>query len=412
MAMIRTPRKDKAMKHHRKNEKNELLEKLVEALDLPETAYERAAARYEDLGEWLGREDSAVAKFDPHVYPQGSFRLGTAIRPLDESEEYDLDLACKLTEEASKSSYTQEEIKKLVGYEINKYRKARGIQSPQEEKHRCWRLDYKDQPSFHMDIVPCIPGTESEQRTVFAKMSLYESTTISQVASQHAVSITDDRHPNYRVISDDWLLSNPEGYAQWFEERMTINQIITLAEKAQVDRLPAYKRKTPLQRVVQILKRHRDQMFKGDEDAKPISVIISTLTARAYQGEPTLEGALGGVLQRMGDHVNTSVPRVANPVNPTEDFADRWSMPQYRDLRLEENFWNWLAQAQTDFELLFDRKNIAFVSEQMQTKFGTSIPYAAIAGIIGEPAKAEVIPSQVHVVTSENPKPWRSSSAK
>ncbi len=398
------------MKHHGNNEKNELLKKLVEALDLPESAYERAAARYEDLGEWLGRQESTVAKYDPHVYPQGSFRLGTAIRPLDDTEQYDLDLACKLTQKATKSSYTQEQIKSLVGYEINKYREARGIKSPQEEKHRCWRLDYKDRPSFHMDIVPCIPGSESEQRAVFAKMAIHEDVAISQVASRHAVSITDDRHPSYRVISDDWLSSNPEGYAQWFEDRMTIKQAIVLAEKAQIDDLPAFKRKTPLQRVVQILKRHRDQMFKNDEDSKPISVIISTLAARAYQGETTLESALEGVLQRMGDYVNSTAPRVANPVNPSEDFADRWSMPQYSHLHLEQNFWNWLAQAQSDFELLNDRRSITFVSEQMQTKFGASIPLTAIAGIIGEPTKAEAIPSQVHVVRNENPKPWRSDS--
>ncbi|MDA4848598.1 nucleotidyltransferase domain-containing protein [Hoeflea poritis] len=400
------------MKHHSNNEKNKLLEKLVEVLDLPDTAYERAAARYGDLGEWLGRADSAVVKFEPHVYPQGSFRLGTAIRPLDESEEYDLDLACKLSQGATKTSHTQEQIKSLVGHEIGRYRDARGIKSQQEEKHRCWRLDYRDSPSFHMDIVPCVPAAEEEQRAAFTKMARYEGAGISQIASEHTVCITDNRLPNYRVISDDWLSSNPEGYAQWFEDRMTEKRAIALAEKAQIDDLPAYKRKTPLQRVVQILKRHRDQMFKNDEDSKPISVIITTLAARSYQGETTLESALEGVLLRMGDHVNASAPRVANPVNPSEDFADRWSMPQYGHLHLEENFWSWLAQAQTDFELLNDPKSVAFVSEQIQTKLGTTIPLAAIAGIIDEPAKAETIPSQVHVVTSENPKPWRSSSTK
>ena len=397
------------MTHYSSNEKDELLKRLVETLDLPDSAYERAAARYNDLGEWLGREESTVERFDPHVFPQGSFRLGTAIRPLDNSEKYDLDLACKLSKEASKSHYTQEQIKTLVGFETNKYREARGIDSPQEEKHRCWRLDYKDQPSFHMDIVPCIPGSDSEKRAVFAKMALHEDTEISQIASQYAVSITDDRLPNFRVLSDDWLSSNPEGYAQWFEARMTTKRTITLNEKAQVDDLPAFKRKTPLQRVVQILKRHRDQMFKNDEDSKPISVIISSLAARAYQGENSLEEALGGILGRMGDHVNSATPRVANPVNPDEDFADRWGMPLYEDLQLERNFWNWLAQAQTDFEILFAQKGAVFIREQVQTKFGASLSVGTIAMAIGESANAETIPSQVQILSGENPKPWRSS---
>ena len=44
--------------------------------------------------------------------------LGTAIRPLDNSEDYDLDLACKLCEGFHKTKYTQEQLKKLIGLEI------------------------------------------------------------------------------------------------------------------------------------------------------------------------------------------------------------------------------------------------------------------------------------------------------
>lgn len=46
-------------------------------------------------------------------------------------------------------------------------------------------------------------------------------------------------------------------------------------------------RESILQRIVQILKRHRDIMFNGDED-KPISIIITTLASRAYRGETNL----------------------------------------------------------------------------------------------------------------------------
>ncbi len=393
-------------------EKRELLKKLIDVLDLPDSAYERAAARYEDLGEWLAREESEVARFEPHVFPQGSFRLGTAIRPLDESEKYDLDIACKLSKDASRTYHTQQQIKNLVGSETEKYRRARGIQEPQEEKHRCWRLDYKDRPSFHMDIVPCIPGTDSERRAFFAKMAIRESRETAEEASKHAVSITDDRHPHYKVISDNWLSSNPEGYARWFESRMATGKTLTLAEAAQIDAMPTFKRKTPLQRVVQILKRHRDQMFKADEESKPISVIITTLAARAYQGEASIEEALGGVLRRMGSHVNSSVPRVPNPVNPDEDFADRWSMPQYEHLQLERNFWNWLAQAQADFEMLFSRRNSAFVVEQANAKLGTSLSLGTVAAIIGGIADATPAAPHVHVMNRENPKPWRSSLKK
>ena len=78
-------------------------------------------------------------------------------------------------------------------------------------------------------------------------------------------------------------------------------------------------------------------MFKDDKNAKPTSIIITTL-ARAYNGEPDLYSALNSILSQMGELVNTKNPRVPNPVDPGEDFADRWSMPEYKDLYLEQNF--------------------------------------------------------------------------
>ncbi|MCT4624031.1 MAG: nucleotidyltransferase, partial [Schleiferiaceae bacterium] len=123
-------------------QKDKILDKLVEALELPDTAYQKAEARYTDLGDWFSREESSIRDFSPHIFAQGSFRLGTAIRPLNEAEEYDLDLACKLTQNASMSSLTQEEVKNLVGNETEQYRRKRKISKEQEEKHRCWRLEY------------------------------------------------------------------------------------------------------------------------------------------------------------------------------------------------------------------------------------------------------------------------------
>ena len=106
-------------------QKKLILEHMTELLELPDSAYDKARRRYDDLGEWFDREDSTVSVTNPHIFPQGSFRLGTAIRPLDESEEYDLDLACKLQNGISNDSYTQKELKnfkflkKLKSYQIS-----------------------------------------------------------------------------------------------------------------------------------------------------------------------------------------------------------------------------------------------------------------------------------------------------
>jgi hypothetical protein len=330
---------------------DEILKALVAAVELPDSAYEKARERYEDLGEWLGLPSSNVSKYSPHIIPQGSFRLGTAIRPLSEKEEYDLDITCRLETGLTMENTAQADLRSMVRKDIEAYRKERGIQAPLGEKHRCLRLDYQDHLSFHMDIVSCIPDS-LESRALLEKafsQRAYSASLIQKV-SPMASRITDDRSPNYRTISSIWLRSNPEGYARWFEERMLSQTLLkSFQERAQVDSLPSYKRRVPLQRAIQVLKRHRDWMFKDMPDSKPISMILTTLAAQAYNGEEDLESTLFSVLNRMERMASQTKPRVPNPVNPEEDFADKWDDPQYASLRLEENFRKWLLQAKADF---------------------------------------------------------------
>lgn len=83
---------------------------------------------------------------------------------------------------------------------------------------------------------------------------------------------------------------------------MKTNQNQILLEKAQVDQVTIFKRKTPMQRCIQLLKQHRNQMF-GDYDSKPISIIITTLAARAYNGELDVEVALINILNKMENFI-------------------------------------------------------------------------------------------------------------
>jgi len=378
---------------------------MVELLELPDSAYELAVKRYTDLGEWFGRDESLLARNSPNIFPQGSFRLGTAIRPLGQDEEYDLDLACEIREGITSGNQTQENLKRLVGHEVETYRSARGIKNAKVEKHRCWRLHYQDQLNFHMDIVPCVPAGTSRQILIEASLrEAGEEDLLKAAAARTTVLITDDRHHGYRTICDDWNISNPAGYGAWFEIRMN-RQEMAILERAQVQAVPLYKRKTVLQRIVQLLKRHRDQMF-GDDESKPISVIITTLAGRAYNGEKDTEAGLAGVLSRMGAFVRGSYPRVPNPVNPKEDFADRWSMSQYRTLKLEENFWLWLEQAQADFRLIGSRDDAEFIAEQAARKFGVSLNADELRKRLGLSVPViSVITAKSHELSGQ-PKPW------
>jgi hypothetical protein len=355
------------------------LTEILHSIDIPDGAYEAAKKRYEDLGEWLEQDSkSKTAQFNPHVFPQGSFRLGTAIKPIGD-DDYDLDLACKFQDGASKMNCTQQQLKELLGDDLETYRNERGIKSPLESKHRCWRLLYKDDLGFHMDTVPCIPEDDVGQEHFMEGMiNTGTERELAETVSKHAVSITDDREDSYPVISPDWNPSNPEGYAQWFEYRMRqaeslLESRVSMENYSKVDDLPVYKWRTPLQQCVQILKQHRDLMYKDDSDRKPISIIITTLAAKAYEGEEDLANAMRSILSKMGSLVKTSTPRVANPVNEAEDFADKWPTAEGLRLELEDNFWKWLEQAQEDFSVLESSEELDSLLEHAQTKFGAML---------------------------------------
>jgi hypothetical protein len=387
------------------------LNKMVEALDLPDTAYEAAKSRYEDLGTWLERPESDSSAHDPHIFAQGSFRLGTAIRPLDSSESYDLDLACKLREGITKTTHTQKSLKALIGKDLESYRQARNIKSPLEPKHRCWRLEYQDGYNFHMDIVPCIPaGSDRQFMIKEAMIRSGEEAHASQRDAELAVTITDDRRVGYDQICDDWLVSNPEGYAKWFESRMRLcgsylTERARMVKAAQIDDLQYYQWKTPLQRCIQLLKRHRDTMFQNNADSKPISAIITTIAARAYQGELDIGTAMTTILANMERFVRSTNPRVPNPVNPSEDFADRWSMQKYTRLQLEGNFRRWIVAAKADFATISESRDASFVVKQASSKFALSLNESTLRAAIGASTTPLLYTPKTHSITDSS-KPW------
>ena len=81
---------------------------------------------------------------------QGSFRLGTAIKPLNESEDYDVDSVCEF-KSLGKTKLSQEQVKAKLGVEVKAYAKAQGMTNPVDEGRRCWKLQYADGAQFHLD---------------------------------------------------------------------------------------------------------------------------------------------------------------------------------------------------------------------------------------------------------------------
>ncbi len=58
-----------------------LLEKICQKLELSKSQYQLAVDRYNSVGDWLAESEDPVFE-DAVIYPQGSVRLETTVKPL------------------------------------------------------------------------------------------------------------------------------------------------------------------------------------------------------------------------------------------------------------------------------------------------------------------------------------------
>lgn len=387
-------------------ESDKSLAALLSELDLPDRAYELAERRYKDLGEWIRRPGSSLEQYDAHIFVQGSFAFGTAIQPVNDDDEYDLDFTCKLRKGVSLDTHTQEELKRLVGDELRAYREARQITKPLVAKNRCWRLGYKDELAFHMDVVPGIRADTARRLELQTRMEQAGvGSALAVEAARRALWITDLQDLNFDRISQDWPSSNPGGYQLWFQAQMRGAEQKDVV-RAQVDPLPVYRSKTPLQHCVQLMKRHRDVMFKGRCEMKPASIIITTIAARTYNAGESLSLALQRTLRALDELRRSGTDVVLNPINPKENFADRWARPELQHLRLKANFHAWIEQSSRDFEVFLANSSRQRLVETGQDAFQVNAGSRFVRNI-GAAASA-VAASSIRTVAAQTtpPRPW------
>ena len=351
-----------------KEEFKDILETLGESLDITQTQYDNLTRSYKAVGEFL-QNDPAFEPYKPIVSPQGSLRLGTIIQPINPNDDLDVDLVYRLSEK--NPMWTQKEIKDKVGARL----KGSDRYAPmidKKEGRRCWTLLYRDnsdnpKEKYHMDILPSVADSKYAERMTRLFSQSYSAHNVDQIS----IRITDKEAKEYAISTrkEDWLKSNPDGYALWFANRCKADETVKLMAEAVVPVEKYNKEKTMLQRIVQILKRHRDMMFYNDTEDKPISIIIITLAARAYNGEQNLlEGLLNVV-----DNLEKSITKnergedvVSNPVNPEENFADKWPAHPKR----RENFYKWLATVKKDLHEILDGANRIQIQTTMGRVFG------------------------------------------
>lgn len=337
------------------------LQKAAEKLDISPTKYQQAMNRFGSIKSYLLEGEYKGMESEPDIFLQGSFKLGTEIRPYINSKEsdYDIDLVCCLGHQ--KHTIAAQELKGQVGDHL----KANGTYNKllDTEGRRCWTLNYAEEDGigFHMDVLPAVKET-------------------CQGMKEDAIAATNKAQND----TYSWITSNPRGFANWFYQinAPAFNEVKYFQKRAvfnrrqdlfdSVDDVPSIHVKTPLQRSIQLLKRHRDVRFSQSEieEFKPISMIITLVAAQCYQNEKTIFEFLKNLIttldqqsqqlrndflfnKRAAHSVYSLITRtddgkwsIPNPTNPGENFADRWHENAHARAKA---FFQWVSWLQDDF---------------------------------------------------------------
>ena len=355
------------------------LERVASEIDITPSKYQDAVNRYQAVGRWLddGKYPEFVDKLD--IYSQGSFRLGTVVRPIRNGIEasFDIDLVCQMP--LVKEQTTPQSVKSMVGGRLREHITYRKLLD--REGRRCWTLEYAEQDGvgFHLDVLPAVPDPLGLQST--------------------AIAITHKQESGF-----SWSASDPHGYGAWFDQKNSEAFLRVSREQkrdiqrraslvyASVDAVPDHLVRTPLQRSIQIIKRHRDVHFNSSAciDYAPISIIITTLAAHLYGNEPDVYTALWGIISKLQGHallvegkaIEYSLAAIGlirrlpdgtwyigNPLNPSENFADRWHEDNHARARA---FFAWVEALQNDLLNILRETNQSRLNQHLSRVLGTS----------------------------------------
>ena len=210
---------------------------------------------------------------------QGSFALGTLVKPVADNDEYDADIQVVMSPNSGwgPKDYVNEVYGTLAANKT--------YADKLRLKTRCVTVDYAG--DFHLDVVPRVT--------------------------------IDGRHYVCNRIDNKFEETDGNGYRDWFKEKNRITG-------------------GNLKRVVRLLKHLRDH--KNSFTAK--SILLTTLVGNTIRASDegteavsTVANTLETVLSRMNDYLqqHPNMPEIRNPVLPTETFNRHWDQRRYANFR-------------------------------------------------------------------------------
>ena len=210
---------------------------------------------------------------------QGSYALGTLIKPVDDNDEYDADIQIVMNQNPKWSA-------KDYVLEVNKTLKGnKNYADKLRLRTRCVTVDYAG--DFHLDVVPRVT-----------------------IGGKHYVC---------NRVDNKFEETDGTGYRDWFNEQNRITG-------------------GNLKRVVRLLKYLRDH--KNSFTAK--SILLTTLAGNTIRASDegteavgTVADTLETILTRMNDYLqqHPNMPDIKNPVLQTETFNRHWDQRKYANFR-------------------------------------------------------------------------------
>lgn len=288
-------------------QREELLARIAQELQLDNTRIERMESAYNAVYDLLKKDEKFFEGLDVEIYAQGSKRIGTTVKPIN-GEDFDLDTVLHIYDIYSKHNPTEIYNALVRVIENDGYYKTIC-----QKKDRCVRLNYKS--DFHMDILPACMKNNFDKEKIAIPEKLLQS----------------------------WSSGNPRGFADWFLEIANSAQTSILKRysdmlfEAKVESEPLPDElyiKTPLQRAVQLIKRHRDIYYQNKK--YPVSsIVLTTLIAKFYNREDSIFDTIDNVISEIKNSYLTAVNsnlrfKVFNPVDENEDFTDSWKSENYQ----------------------------------------------------------------------------------
>ena len=312
-------------------------------ISISPTLYETINARYNTLEGILNAADNPILK-SAHIFPQGSIRLKTAIKPLSEAEgdlgTVDADAVVWLENTSGASAL------EVLNAIQTRFEEGKRVDAPIKQLRRGIRIIYADEnPGFHIDVTPAKNASGN-----------------SQTSGNGALEVPD------RNLG--WKASSPIQYSDWLarisEKSLPVFAMDSFREAAETvakatrEEMPDYADyvdSNVLRALIKLIKRTRDVWAHNNptkKDYRPISAVLTTLAGLAYEkladnNTPLVIQSpfevMKAVIAEMPKFIKGAAGHweVRNPVNSSENFAEKWNWEAGNKYRAAFDEWHQAA---------------------------------------------------------------------